>query len=299
MYFKEQDFSDIEKDAIEKGQGKMNQLGGVFINGRPLPTHIRAQIIELSLQGVRPCVISRQLKVSHGCVSKILQRYQETGSIKPGTIGGGKKNSKQKQQLTDSSLSPNSSSVSTENDEYFIQNTSILNNRKRIRTSFTSNQISQLEKIFNQTHYPDPSLREEICKMTKLNEAKIQVWFSNRRAKWRKQQQGTQHLPLDEQPQLEQEEHSPQPQNCHNNSLFNNENNTNYNYNFYYQYNTTDQSYSNRSTFNNSYNYNSYINYNNSNDYYITNQSNYYGSYNNSLTNEQHGNLQGTSPLIY
>lgn len=70
--------------------GEVNQLGGVFVNGRPLPNAVRLRIVELSQMGVRPCDISRQLRVSHGCVSKILARYHETGSILPGAIGGSK-----------------------------------------------------------------------------------------------------------------------------------------------------------------------------------------------------------------
>nr|AAY63958.1 green fluorescent protein-paired-box gene 9 fusion protein [Expression vector pEGFP-Pax9] len=77
-------------NSMEPAFGEVNQLGGVFVNGRPLPNAIRLRIVELAQLGIRPCDISRQLRVSHGCVSKILARYNETGSILPGAIGGSK-----------------------------------------------------------------------------------------------------------------------------------------------------------------------------------------------------------------
>lgn len=44
--------------------GEVNQLGGVFVNGRPLPTALRWRIVQLSQLGVRPCDISREVTLN-------------------------------------------------------------------------------------------------------------------------------------------------------------------------------------------------------------------------------------------
>ncbi|KAM3595077.1 uncharacterized protein V6R79_017983 [Siganus canaliculatus] len=58
---------------------------------------------------------------------------------------------------------------------------------KRMRTSFTSEQLSRLEKEFARQQYMVGSERFLLASALQLTEAQVKVWFQNRRIKWRKQ----------------------------------------------------------------------------------------------------------------
>ncbi|KAM4676081.1 paired box protein Pax-4 [Discoglossus pictus] len=234
----------------------VNQLGGMFVNGRPLPTCKRKKIIELASSGVRACEISRILQVSNGCVSKILGRYQQTGFVEPKTIGGSKPRLATPRvvmriaqlkwenpsifawEIREKLLSngicpkdkipsvssinrvlrnlpldlnfaadpnttnagsldqPNTKSLSqrgvlkdlTPNNMEAQSSVSPQSSQHRNRTIFTAEQSEVLEKEFMRVQYPDIATREKLANDTELPEVTIRIWFSNRRAKWRREE---------------------------------------------------------------------------------------------------------------
>lgn len=115
------------------------------------------------------------------------------GGMNPSGTKSGKRIKLFQSNLTDNREIQSNSAATKSNCKTSIKQTEEVTqkkqpeNRRRVRHNFTSNQSKSLEDVFDSvTHYPDFSLLTDLSRKLKLPVERIQVWFQNRRAKFRR-----------------------------------------------------------------------------------------------------------------
>jgi paired box protein 3/7 len=150
-----------EMNSLETSMDKYQQLSSEL-----LTWELNARLMEQSLTG------------HHGQPTAFAPFLPHTGDAVPAA------------QFSPLSSGERTVGGSDESDVETEPGLTIKRKQRKARTTFTSGQLDLLEACFQQSHYPDVYTREDISQKTGLSESRIQIWFSNRRARLRKQMGG-------------------------------------------------------------------------------------------------------------